>query len=68
MAAALMAAVWGLQAVWDNASVFDLTLFSCSLFIPEDFRIYVSDETGSSMADLTHIKVSLGCYYLVTST
>ncbi|XP_042742192.1 disintegrin and metalloproteinase domain-containing protein 32-like [Lagopus leucura] len=31
------------------------------LFIPEDFRIYVSDETGSSMADLTHIKGD--CYY-----
>lgn len=68
MAAGLMAAMWELQGARDNASVFDLMLFFCSLFIRDDFRIYMSDETGFSMSDSTHIRVSVGCCYLVTST
>ncbi|XP_021230389.1 disintegrin and metalloproteinase domain-containing protein 32-like [Numida meleagris] len=31
------------------------------LFLPDDFRIYVSDESGSLMSDSTHIKGD--CYY-----
>lgn len=67
VAAARMAVMLELQGARDNASVFDLMLF-CSVFIRDDFRIYMSDETGFSMSDSTHIRVSVGCCYLVTST
>lgn len=53
----------GTVLVRDAVLVFDFTLFFCSLFIPDDFRFYMSNEMESFKTDLTHIKASLGCFF-----